>query len=62
MLIADMYPSHLPETLLALRFDTWADEEKRAVVDCLSAVESFLDLSCASDREEWHDALTALGG
>jgi hypothetical protein len=59
MMVEDIYPEHLFETLTSLNFCGWPDDEKKTAIDYLSVVESFVDLNDV-DRLEWNVRLARL--
>jgi hypothetical protein len=52
LMVKDLYPEHLFETLISLNFSDWPENEKKTVLDYLGVLESFLRLNDV-DRVEW---------
>src|SRR5262245_26692505 len=59
--VEDLYPLHLSETLIALGFREWPEEEREAVLEQLEHLRSVLDPQFdAKDRKNWLAGIAAL--
>jgi hypothetical protein len=62
LFVEEIFTGHLTETLRALGFTRWPEEEKTAVIDYLLLITPFLALDSDEDRNEWGAGLAAIAG